>query len=53
MIEEENLKLKIERLEKENKALKGRCSVLGRGMLCVFCPYECEHRSGEYEASNK
>ena len=33
------------KMEKENKALKNQCFVLGKGMLCAFCPMNCEHRT--------
>lgn len=39
---------KLEKLEKENKALKNRCYAISKGSLCFFCPLECEHRSCDY-----
>ena len=38
----------VAKLEKENKQLKNRCRVLGNGMLCFYCPIECENRTFEF-----
>ncbi len=35
--------LAIKALEQVPK-LQNRCYVLTYGQMCVFCPYECEHR---------
>lgn len=35
----------ISKLEQENKALKNRCYVLSRGVMCFYCHFECEHRT--------
>lgn len=37
-----------ETILKENKALKNRCKVYSQGLLCSFCPLECEQRSAEF-----
>lgn len=34
----------IEALEQIPK-LQNRCYALTHGLICVFCPYECEHRA--------
>ena len=39
------MELSIEELKKENDQLKNRCYVTTKGLLCMFCPFECEHRS--------
>lgn len=41
---------RIEKLEKENKALKNRCYALSSGKFCPFCPYECERRNCEFNS---
>ena len=33
------------KIRKENEQLKNRCFVLGRGMLCVFCPMDCKNKA--------
>lgn len=45
---EEELRKELERLEKENKALKNRCFAQTRGAMCFFCPLECEHRTCDF-----
>ena len=35
-------------IEEENRLLKNRCSVLTRGMLCYWCPIDCESRQHDY-----
>lgn len=39
---------KMEKLEKENKALKNRCYALSSGAMCFFCHLDCEHRSCDF-----
>ena len=40
---------RIEKLERENRALKSRCYALSSGCsLCCFCPLECVHRSCDF-----
>ena len=39
---------RIEKLERENRALKSRCYALSSGSLCCFCPLECVHRSCDF-----
>ena len=34
----------IKKLEEQIKQLQNRCHALTHGQICVFCPYECEHR---------
>lgn len=34
----------IEALEQVPK-LQNRCHALTHGQICVFCPYECEHKA--------
>lgn len=34
----------IQELEQLPK-LKNRCHALTHGQICVFCPYECEHKA--------
>ena len=29
---------------KQERALKNRCYVSSRGLVCAFCPMECEHK---------
>lgn len=31
---------------KENEQLKNRCHVWTKGLLCEWCPMECEHKEG-------
>lgn len=38
---------------RENSALKNRCFVLSRGMLCLFCKMECAYRKKDDENENK
>ena len=45
---EEELRRALEKIEKENKSLKNRCYVLSSGMMCSFCPLDCEHRSCDF-----
>jgi hypothetical protein len=47
-VNEEELRKELERLEKENKALKNRCFAQTRGVMCFFCPLECEHRTCDF-----
>ena len=48
MNEEEELRRALEEIKKENKSLKNRCYVLSRGMMCLYCPLDCEHRSCDF-----
>ena len=43
----------IEKLQHENKVLKNRCYVLGQGVLCLFCPMECENRTTDYRGDEE
>lgn len=43
----------IEKLKRENEALKNRCKALAQGMLCEFCPFECRYRQQEYKGPSK
>ena len=49
----DDLKLEIENLKHENLMLKNRCFTQTHGLICVFCPYECENRTDEYQDENK
>ena len=49
----ESLNEKVKRLEKENIKLKERCFAQTKGLICVFCPYECENRTDDYQDENK
>lgn len=40
----EFIELAIKALEQIPK-LQNRCYALTYGQMCVFCPYECEHRA--------
>lgn len=42
------LENEISVLKKENEQLKNRCIVLSHGMMCLFCPSECKHRTTEF-----
>lgn len=44
----EALNMAIKALEREPK-LQNRCYALTHGQLCVFCPYECEHKAKSEE----
>ena len=48
-----NAMTEIEKLKRENEALKSRCYSLGRGLLCEFCPLECRYRQQEYKGPSK
>lgn len=41
-----------EPLERENKSLKNRCAVWTNGLLCKYCPLECEKRSMLFTENN-
>ena len=41
----------VEKVEKENKQLKCRCRALSRGVMCFFCPSECEYRTDEFRGN--
>jgi hypothetical protein len=45
---EEELRRALEEIKKENKSLKNRCYGLSRGIMCLFCPLDCEHRSCDF-----
>lgn len=45
---EEELRISLAKIKKENKALKNRCYAISKGSLCFFCPLECEHRNCDY-----
>ena len=34
----------IKKLEEQIRQLQNRCHALTHGQVCVFCPYECEHK---------
>ena len=38
------LDMAIKTLEREPK-LQNRCFALTQGQMCLFCPYECEHKA--------
>lgn len=38
----------VEKLRFENRALKNRCYVLTRGMLCSHCPIDCSDRTVDF-----
>ena len=38
------LDMAIKALEREPK-LQNRCFALTQGQMCLFCPYECEHKA--------
>jgi hypothetical protein len=38
------IEMAIKALEQLPK-LQNRCHALTHGQVCVFCPYECEHRT--------
>ena len=38
------IEMAIEALEQLPK-LQNRCHALTHGQVCVFCPYECEHKA--------
>ena len=40
----ETVRMAIKALEREPK-LQNRCFALTQGQMCLFCPYECEHRA--------
>jgi hypothetical protein len=40
----EALDMAIKALEREPK-LQNRCFALTQGQMCLFCPYECEHKA--------
>lgn len=42
--EHEALRIAIKALEREPK-LQNRCFALTQGQMCLFCPYECEHKA--------
>lgn len=44
---------KIEKLEKEKTFLQNRCHTLSKGLLCVFCSMECEHRTVNFQDPDK
>lgn len=35
----------VKKLEEQIKQLQNRCHALTHGQICVFCPYECEHKA--------
>lgn len=37
-----------EKIQKQVKALQNRCKVLSQGIMCVFCPLECEVRTAQF-----
>lgn len=39
----------VKKLEKQIKQLQNRCHALTHGQICVFCPYECEHKAESEE----
>lgn len=41
----------IEQLKHENKMLKNRCRALSDGTMCLFCPFECEHRKTPFRGN--
>lgn len=41
----------VEKLRKENRALKNRCRVITQGTMCFFCPMECSNRKEKYRGS--
>lgn len=43
-IYEEAFDMAIKALEQIPK-LQNRCYALTHGLMCVFCPYECEHKA--------
>ena len=38
------LDMAIKALEREPK-LQNRCFALTQGLMCLYCPYECEHKA--------
>ena len=44
---------KFEITYKELKQLQNRCLVMSKGLLCQWCPMECEFRKAKYEESNE
>ena len=44
-------KIVVENTE-ENKMLKNRCRALTGGVMCVYCPYDCDNRTQEYDPSS-
>lgn len=46
--EETILKENEETILKDNKVLKNRCRVLSQGLLCLYCPLDCEKRVEEF-----
>lgn len=43
----------VEKVEKENEALKLRCCALSRGTMCLYCQLECKHRTEEYRGDGR
>ena len=38
----------VEKLRKENVALKNRCYAMTHGSLCFFCPIDCSDRTVKF-----
>ena len=38
----------VEKLRFENRALKNRCYVLTRGVICSHCPIDCSDRTVDF-----
>lgn len=47
-IDEQPTVYDVEKIEKENEALKTRCRVLTNGTMCFFCPLECKNRTEKF-----
>jgi hypothetical protein len=41
----------VEKLRKENVALKNRCYILTRGSMCLFCPIDCNDRTVKFRGN--
>lgn len=42
----------VDQLIKERSALSNRCFVLSKGVMCLFCPMDCEHRATPFRDDN-
>lgn len=41
----------VEKLRKENRALKNRCYIFTKGTMCLFCPMDCGDRKEKFRGN--
>lgn len=51
LIKEQPIAYDVEKVEKENKALKNSCRIITSGQMCFFCSIECENRTTEFRGN--